>query len=118
MLLWFAGKQRVHFFGENKTSIKVHSHVVVYQFHVKPNPFVYPSDEKLKVVDITDSFLSIGEIRDSRLRMAIKGSERSSPISGEFRLHKATNQMTLITAGSWLQLAGGKLPYVGQSEAC
>ena len=42
--LWFVGKQRVHFFGENKTCIKVHSHVVVYQFHVKPNPFVYPSD--------------------------------------------------------------------------
>lgn len=69
-------------------------------------------------MDITDSFLSICQIRYSRLRRAIKGSERSSPISGEFRLHKATNQMTLITAGSWLQLAGGKLPYVGQSKAC
>lgn len=68
-VLWFAGKQRVHFFGENKTSIKVHSHVVVYQFHVKPNPFVYCVPIVLKTKASGHHRLIFEYMRDQRFKI-------------------------------------------------
>lgn len=74
---------------------------MVSQFHVKPNPFVYPSDQlktkrsghhRLIFKHMQDQIFK--DIQDiSRLRMAIKGSLIITHIWGSSLLHKATKQM-------------------------